>query len=150
MCACDSNASRWQWTSRLRWIDDHRQPDITMTSSNPTLLTADEAAKLARCSVTTVRRAYTKGALIAYRRRGSRAVVFDDRDVVAWAQGEPVTPPAPNAAARRGSTRGNRPSTARGRGVARASTSAQAPQPRVDISAAALGARRASISGSLA
>jgi len=151
--ACDSNASRWQWTSRHGWIDErrhghHQQPDITVTSSNPTLLTADEAAKLARCSITTVRRAYTKGALVAYRRRGSRAVVFDDRDVVAWAQRDPLAPPAPSTPAPSAGAQERRSSKTRGFAVGRTLSPSQTPQPRVDISAAALGARRASMSGS--
>lgn len=150
MRACDSRGSQWQWTSRHGWIDDrhHQQPRITVTSSSPTLLTADEAAKLARCSVTTVRRAYTKGALVAYRRRGSRAVVFDDRDVVAWAQGEPLAPPASNAPAKAERVRGARLPKARGKAMGAAAPQSQPPQPRVDISVAALGARRASLSGS--
>jgi excisionase family DNA binding protein len=63
-----------------------------MTSLDPTLLTADEAAAIARCSVKTVRRAYANGALVAYRRRGSRAVLLARQDVVEWAQGQVVEP----------------------------------------------------------
>ena len=47
---------------------------------------------IARCSVKTVRRAYATGALIAYRRRGSRAVLLDNRDVLAWVHGEILQP----------------------------------------------------------
>lgn len=56
------------------------------------LLTPDEAAAVARCSVKTVRRAYASGALVAYRRRGSRAVLLDRKDVHAWVHGELVQP----------------------------------------------------------
>lgn len=59
-----------------------------MTPASPTLLTPEEAAAIARCSIKTVRRAYSSGALTAYRRRGSRAVLLDNKDVLAWVQGE--------------------------------------------------------------
>jgi hypothetical protein len=36
-------------------------------NTSPALLTAEEAAAIARCSVKTVRRAYATGALVAYR-----------------------------------------------------------------------------------
>lgn len=65
-----------------------------MTAANPTLLTPEEAATIARCSVKTVRRAYATGALVAYRRRGSRAVLLDNRDVLAWVRGQVVQPTA--------------------------------------------------------
>lgn len=67
-----------------------------MSAASPALLTAEEAATIARCSIKTVRRAYATGALTAYRRRGSRAVLLDSDDVVAWAQGE-LLQPAPSA-----------------------------------------------------
>jgi hypothetical protein len=49
---------------------------------------------IARCSIKTVRRAYAAGALTAYRRRGSRAVLLDNQDVLAWAQGQMLEPTA--------------------------------------------------------
>ena len=65
-----------------------------MAAASPTLLTPEEAAVIARCSIKTVRRAYATGALTAYRRRGSRAVLLDNDDVVSWAQGEMLRPTA--------------------------------------------------------
>ena len=62
--------------------------------AKPALLTPEEAAAIARCSVKTVRRAYASGVLTAYRRRGSRAVLLDNQDVMEWAQGEMVKPAA--------------------------------------------------------
>ena len=47
---------------------------------------------IARCSIKTVRRAYATGALTAYRRRGSRAVLLDSKDVLAWVLGQIVQP----------------------------------------------------------
>lgn len=70
-----------------------------MAAVSPNLLTPEEAAAIARCSVKTVRRAYASGALTAYRRRGSRAVLLDNQDVLEWVQGQllqptnPTTPP---------------------------------------------------------
>ena len=55
-----------------------------MAVHRPTYLTPEEAAAIARCSIRTVRRAYKSGALVAYRRRGSRAVLLDNDDVLAW------------------------------------------------------------------
>ena len=69
-----------------------------MAAASPNLLTAEEAAVIARCSVKTVRRAYATGALVAYRRRGSRAVLLDRRDVLAWVQGEILKPVVPTMA----------------------------------------------------
>ncbi len=66
-----------------------------MAAASPTLLTPEEAATIARCSVKTVRRAYATGALIAYRRRGSRAVLLDNQDVLAWVHGQLLQPTAP-------------------------------------------------------
>lgn len=66
-----------------------------MAASSPNLLTPEEAAAIARCSIKTVRRAYGTGALPAYRRRGSRAVLLDNQDVLAWAQGQILQPTAP-------------------------------------------------------
>ena len=67
-----------------------------MAAASPNLLTPEEAAAIARCSIKTVRRAYATGALTAYRRRGSRAVLLDNQDVLAWAQGQILQPTAPN------------------------------------------------------
>jgi excisionase family DNA binding protein len=67
-----------------------------MAATSPILLTPEEAAAIARCSIKTVRRAYATGALPAYRRRGSRAVLLDNQDVLAWAQGQILQPTAPN------------------------------------------------------
>jgi excisionase family DNA binding protein len=66
-----------------------------MAAASPTLLTPEEAAAIARCSIKTVRRAYATGALPAYRRRGSRAVLLDNQDVLAWARGQLLNPTAP-------------------------------------------------------
>ncbi len=69
-----------------------------MAAFSPTLLTPEEAAVIARCSVKTVRRAYASGALTANRRRGSRAVLLDNKDVLEWVQGqllEPTNPTVP-------------------------------------------------------
>jgi excisionase family DNA binding protein len=63
-----------------------------MTVASPALLTVNEAAAIARCSVKTVRRAYASGALTAYRRRGSRAVLLNNEDVMEWAQGQVLRP----------------------------------------------------------
>ena len=63
-----------------------------MTIEPQRLLTPQEAALIARCSLKTVRRAYALGALTAYRRRGSRAVLLDPADVLDWAAGEAVEP----------------------------------------------------------
>jgi excisionase family DNA binding protein len=65
-----------------------------MAATSPKLLTPEEAAVIARCSVKTVRRAYATGALTAYRRRGSRAVLLDNRDVLEWVQGQMLQPTA--------------------------------------------------------
>lgn len=113
-----------------------------MTVASPKLLTPEEAAAIARCSVKTVRRAYANGALTAYRRRGSRAVLLDNQDVLAWVQGEmlqPTTPPAPALESTRA-----RPQTRRiGRS---ADQPTRAPkldaQQRFDLSAEALRDRR--------
>src|SRR5450755_4565509 len=68
-----------------------------MAGASPTLLTPEEAAAIARCSIKTVRRAYATGALTAYRRRGSRAVLLDNEDVLEWVQGQLLQPTAPIA-----------------------------------------------------
>jgi excisionase family DNA binding protein len=113
-----------------------------MAVASPTLLTPEEAAMIARCSVKTVRRAYAKGSLTAYRRRGSRAVLLDSQDVLAWVRGELLQPTArtmPNL-----ESKPVRPSE-RNRAM-RADERARAPklgsQQRLDLSAAALRERR--------
>jgi excisionase family DNA binding protein len=119
-----------------------------MAAASPNLLTPEEAAVIARCSVKTVRRAYATGALIAYRRRGSRAVLLDNQDVLAWVQGQllqptaPTTPPVESSPARPQTRR-----TAR-----QVDHSTRTPklgsQLRFDLSADALRYRRGSKTGS--
>jgi excisionase family DNA binding protein len=106
----------------------------------PSLLTVEEAAVIARCSTTTVRRAYRTGALTAYRRRGSRAVLLDPRDVSAWTQGQLVAPDALSMKAPP-----HRPHTATTAPTTRTAVRAGAftGPPRFDLSAEALGDRRA-------
>jgi len=110
-------------------------------NTSPALLTAEEAAAIARCSVKTVRRAYATGALVAYRRRGSRAVLLDRRDVLAWVQGEilkPVVPPMAEIDPDR------TPAQHLGRQQSQAVTAARPEgRPRFDFSVAALRERRA-------
>jgi hypothetical protein len=99
---------------------------------------------IARCSIKTVRRAYATGALTAYRRRGSRAVLLDNEDVLAWARGQLVQPTAPaepssdSIPARRSDRRPTR----------RVDDEARAPklgsQLRFDVSAKGLRKRRSS------
>ena len=72
-----------------------------MAAASPNLLTPEEAAVIARCSVKTVRRAYATGALTAYRRRGSRAVLLDNQDVLEWVQGQLLQPTTPTTPADR-------------------------------------------------
>jgi excisionase family DNA binding protein len=67
-------------------------PGSPLLSISPELLTVEEAAVVARCSVKTVRRAYTSGVLTAYRRGGSRAVLLDPQDVRSWLQAAVVRP----------------------------------------------------------
>jgi hypothetical protein len=94
---------------------------------------------MARCSLKTVRRAYTTGALTAYRRRGSRAVLLDPRDVLAWATGEIVEPIRPMPAL-------DEPAAARPEVPRRVGpdvlTSRVASQSSFDLSASSLRARR--------
>lgn len=103
----------------------------------PTLLTPEEAATVARCSIKTVRRAYTNGALTAYRRRGSRAVLLDPDDVRLWVRGQlvrPSAPPTDSSRPRRRSTENSTHETPRQR--------ASRSQLRLDLSADALRAHR--------
>jgi excisionase family DNA binding protein len=113
-----------------------------MAGASPTLLTPEEAARIARCSIKTVRRAYAMGGLTAYRRRGSRAVLLDNQDVLAWARGELLQPTArmmPNL-----ESKPLRPSARNG--ASRVDDSARprklGSQQRLDLSAEALRERR--------
>jgi excisionase family DNA binding protein len=115
-----------------------------MATVSPTLLTPEEAAAIARCSVKTVRRAYATGSLTAYRRRGSRAVLLDNQDVLQWVQGQllqPTTPTRPPIE--------SRPARPQTRKTARqvdqpARTPELGSQLRFDLSAEALRYRRGS------
>ena len=110
-------------------------------NTSPTLLTAEEAAAIARCSVKTVRRAYATGALVAYRRRGSRAVLLDRRDVLAWVPGEILKPVVPTMAE---IDPVRAPAQRLGRQQSQAGTAARpGGRARFDLSAAALRERRA-------
>jgi excisionase family DNA binding protein len=114
-----------------------------MTAASPTLLTPEEAAAIARCSVKTVRRAYATGVLTAYRRRGSRAVLLDNKDVLAWARGQILQPTAPTMPMDSDPVRPAPPNRTR-----RADERGRAPklgsQLRIDLSADALRDRRGS------
>ena len=109
-----------------------------MAAASPNLLTPEEAAVIARCSVKTVRRAYATGALTAYRRRGSRAVLLDNQDVLAWVHGQLLQPTA-RAISTPESPQARQP-TRRVDGVAR--TSKLGGQLRFDLSKDALRGRR--------
>jgi excisionase family DNA binding protein len=119
---------------------------LIMAAAVSHILTVEEAAQVARCSVKTVRRAYTRGALTAYRRGGSRAVVLERNDVLAWVHGEMLgvqastTPPAPARAAGERRRGGSNRATPEGR-VPRLGD-----QVRFDLSTDALRARRAAAS----
>src|SRR5690349_14305699 len=119
-----------------------------MAAASPQLLTPDEAAAIARCSVKTVRRAYATGALIAYRRRGSRAVLLDNRDVLAWARGQILQPTARPRAAESGLVRKPAPKRSR-RTDEQPGTPKLGSQLRTDLSADALHDRRRSKTKSL-
>jgi excisionase family DNA binding protein len=114
-----------------------------MTATSPTLLTCEEAAAIARCSVKTVRRAYATGALTAYRRRGSRAVLLDNKDVLAWARGQILQPTARTLARESDPVRSPAPNRTR-----RADEQGRTPELgshlRIDLSADALRERRGS------
>jgi excisionase family DNA binding protein len=112
-------------------------------NTSPTLLTVEEAAAIGRCSVKTVRRAYATGALVAYRRGGSRAVLLDRRDVLAWVQGEIVKPVVPTMA-ENDPARAGAPAQRLGRQQSQAGTAGRpGGRARFDLSAAALRERRA-------
>lgn len=112
-------------------------------NTSPTLLTAEEAAAIARCSVKTVRRANAIGALVAYRRGGSRAVLLDRRDVLAWVHGETLKPVVPTMA-EIDPMRAGAPAQRLGRQQRHAATAASpGGQARFDLSAEALRERRA-------
>jgi predicted NAD/FAD-binding protein len=112
-------------------------------NTSPALLTAEEAAAIARCSVKTVRRAYATGALVADRRRGSRAVLLDRRDVLAWVQGEILKPVVP-IMAEIDPVRAGGPAQRLGRQQSQAVAAARlGGRARFDLSATALRERRA-------
>ena len=113
-----------------------------MAAASPTLLTPEEAAVIARCSIKTVRRAYAAGALTAYRRRGSRAVLLDNDDVVAWAQGEMLRPTAPTTSAPESSPSRRSAAQRARRADDPSRTRRLASQLRFDLSADALRDRR--------
>jgi excisionase family DNA binding protein len=58
---------------------------------NSELLTPTEAARLARCSVRTLRRAYWSGRLPAYRSLGGRNVRLLREEVIAFFLAEPAS-----------------------------------------------------------
>ena len=98
---------------------------------------------MGRCSIKTVRRAYANGALTAYRRKGSRAVLLESDDVVAWAQGELLRPSSMPASARE-STPGQRSASKRARRADEPTRGRKlVSQLRFDLSADALRDRRA-------
>jgi excisionase family DNA binding protein len=111
-----------------------------MSAVSP-LLTAEEAAAIARCSVKTVRRAYSSGALTAYRRGGSRAVLLDPDDVRAWAQAH-LLGPTESRRASTSSARQHRPSMRRREHADPAVRSGH--QLRFDLSSESLRDRRSS------
>ena len=86
----------------------HQQSDAATATQRPLLADGDElvtvavAAHVARCSEMTVRRAYRRGELTAYRRSGARAVRLRRSEVEAWALGaqlpsrEPEETPVPD------------------------------------------------------
>ena len=110
-----------------------------LVGAGPALLTVEEAAVIARCSVKTVRRAYTTGALTAYRRRGSRAVLLDPGDVRVWLQGQLVHPTVPAVAPQPSRSHGRKLAVARG---SLSQQGAVAGRPRFDFSVDALRERR--------
>jgi excisionase family DNA binding protein len=80
--------------------------DPTTTAYSDRLLTPAEAALLARCSLRTLRRAYTSGNLAAYRSPGGRSVRLLREEVVAFFLAETVGPrPARSRPRRRRTTR---------------------------------------------
>jgi excisionase family DNA binding protein len=62
----------------------------TAISTSSELLTPVEAARLVRCSLRTLRRAYTSGELAAYRSPGGRSVRLLREEVVAFFLAETV------------------------------------------------------------
>ena len=109
-------------------------------STSPTMLTPEEAAEIARCSIKTVRRAYATGALTAYRRRGSRAILLDNDDVLAWARGEIIKPTS--SLRSEGEHLGAKARTTGGRAGEPMSAPRPAGHVRFDLSVAALRERR--------
>ena len=115
-----------------------------MTAASPKLLTPEEAASIARCSIKTVRRAYATGALTAYRRRGSRAVLLDNQDVLEWARGSLLQPTVQTTAPLESMSRkpqGRTPSRKFENGVR---TAKRRSRQRFDLSANGLRERRTS------
>lgn len=123
-------------------IDNHGLID-----TGPVLLTVEEAAVIARCSIKTVRRAYTNGALTAYRRRGSRAVLLDPGDVRVWLQGQLVHPTVPAATRQPSRSHSRKPAVA---GGTLSQQGAVASRPRFDFSVDALRERRRANGGAYA
>lgn len=114
---------------------------VTMSVPGSGLLTPVEAATVARCSIKTVRRAYTSGALVAYRRCGSRAVLLDHDDVLAWVRGQLVRPTAGPPLTRANANRRGDTAEARRQAVRRPTPGSEL---RLDLSAQALHAHRGS------
>jgi hypothetical protein len=120
-----------------------------MAAASPTLLTPEDAAVIARCSIKTVGRAYATAVLTAYRRRGSRAVLLDNRGVLAWVRGEVVQPTARSTPALESKPAGS----ARQKSARRVDETVRAEklgsQQRFDVSSDALRDRRNSKTESL-
>lgn len=62
--------------------------------NDPELLTPAEAALMARCSLRTLRRAYSSGSLPAYRSPGGRSVKLLRQEVVAFFLAEAASEPS--------------------------------------------------------
>ena len=78
---------------RLFSLEDHSTSELVndpTTTATQELLTTAEAALLARCSLRTLRRAYTSGGLAAYRSPGGRSVRLLRHEVVAFFLAEPA------------------------------------------------------------
>ena len=116
--------------------------NIVVPNLSRPLLTVEEAAVIARCSIKTVRRAYANGSLSAYRRRGSRAVLLDPQDVGEWVRGQLVHAPSTPAGAGPARAQGGvtTPSPARRRRAG--AESSRATPVTFDLSTGALQERR--------
>ncbi len=122
-----------------------------MAALSSQILTVEEAAAVARCSIKTVRRAYTNEALTAYRRGGSRAVVVERQDALAWVHAEMLqgqTPMPRSSAARSPAPGRGRPRPAEASMGAGTRAQRLGDQVRFDLSAAGLRARRRATSQS--